>query len=424
MEDVHFSWSVNTKMGKNGGRRINSTDTDKFAEDQIIELQERQVKSSEDLLKLKASNEFRVKDESLICSTQYNDTIPVFDARILIENITFKDDRNLDDCVSLKTRLSQKLYNIFFDGAGCFILRNGYTTSLMRDFNFWCEQMIGEENENIGKEKTGTNGNQSVSEDKNFIHPTQKGKYLINDVLSRLAKTNPSLLYQLLYDSNGAYVLHQLMDVLLGFGKVGAAAAHWITPNSNTKQLSHVDFPLNINSSPFWGMSQEKMKKYTTVTQMNQILPHYSCQVLIAADSMNETNGSTEVIPCSQSIPNLDLEIAKGSRFYDTLENVGLFQNVELGQGDILVFNRRLIHRGGANRSMKRRNALIMQYVWLWGVGQEMLDVHMIIPKLLDAHKQRKKKDEDNEKSEFRESFNEFMVRINPPYPKDTRLGT
>ena len=88
MEDVHFSWSVNTKMGKNGGRRINSTDTDKFAEDQIIELQERQVKSSEDLLKLKASNEFRVKDESLICSTQYNDTIPVFDARILIENIT------------------------------------------------------------------------------------------------------------------------------------------------------------------------------------------------------------------------------------------------------------------------------------------------------------------------------------------------
>ena len=37
-----------------------------------------------------------------------------------------------------------------------------------------------------------------------------------------------------------------------------------------------------------------------------------------------------------------------------------------------------------------------MQYVWLWGVGQEMLDVHMVIPKLLDAHKQRKKKDEDN----------------------------
>ena len=70
-----------------------------------------------------------------------------------------------------------------------------------------------------------------------------------------------------------------------------------------------------------------------------------------------------------------------------------MFKNVELQQGDALVFNRRLIHRGGANYSQKRRNALIMQYVWLWGVGQEILEVNSIIPKLIDIHRKSKAQD-------------------------------
>ena len=170
-------------------------------------------------------------------------------------------------------------------------------------------------------------------------------------------------------------------------------------------------------------MSVEKMKQITTKKQLNDFLPHYSCQALIATDSMDENNGSTEVIPCSQVIPNVDLAISKGSKFYEGLEKAGMFVNVELDQGDVLIFNRRLIHRGGANQSERRRNALIMQYVWLWGVGQEILNVDEIVPKLTEVHKNAKN-EEGEDKKQFRENFGDFIVRINPPYPKDTRLGT
>ena len=123
-----------------------------------------------------------------------------------------------------------------------------------------------------------------------------------------------------------------------------------------------------------------------------------------------------------QVVPNVDLAISKGSKFYERLEKAGMFVNVELDQGDVLFFNRRLIHRGGANRSERRRNALIMQYVWLWGIGQEILNIDYIVPKLMEVHKNTKKEEEDQK--QFREDFKDFIVRINPPYPKDTRLGT
>merc|ERR1712020_197858 len=97
---------------------------------------------------------------------------------------------------------------------------------------------------------------------------------------------------------------------------------------------------------------------------------------------MDEKNDSTEVIPCSQKISNLDLAITKETNFYDMLEKTSLFRNVQLGQGDVLIFNRRLIHRGGANKSDARRNALIIQYVSLWGVGQEILNVNSIVSSL------------------------------------------
>ena len=396
-------------------------------EEQLIQLENWQNEETKRILNLKASKHqqqaAQKDDEPLICDTQYNNTIPVIDAHLLlkvIENAGEEKEKMSQSTIENKYRLQNELYNIFFDGSGCFILKNMYNTSMMEMFNSWCEEMIEGANEEVKVAEEEVNVHQNASKDKNFIHPTQKGKFLINDVLSRLAETNPLLLYQLLYDSNGAFVLHWLVDVLLGFGKIGAAAAHWITPNSNNKQFSHVDFPLNINSSPFWGMSEERLRKFTTMTQMNLMLPHYSCQVLIATDSMNERNGSTEVIPCSQKISNIDLAITKGSKFYNKLEQTSFFQNVKLDQGDVLFFNRRLVHRGGANGSQKRRNALIMQYVWLWGVGQEILDVNVIVPKLIEIHQTLKPKDE----KEPREAFEDFLVRIQPPYPKDTRLGT
>ena len=49
--------------------------------------------------------------------------------------------------------------------------------------------------------------------------------------------------------------------------------------------------------------------KYTTKHQINEMLTNYSLQVLIASDNMDVSNGSTEVVPFSHQIKNLDLRI-------------------------------------------------------------------------------------------------------------------
>ena len=84
-------------------------------------------------------------------------------------------------------------------------------------------------------------------------------------------------------------------DVLLGFMKFGAATAHWIQSKGD-RQLSHVDYPMHVGSGPFWEGSEEVMKRYTTRDQVNNVLPYFSVQVLIASDAMDVSNGSTEVV--------------------------------------------------------------------------------------------------------------------------------
>jgi len=400
MGEAHHSWLELEEEVENN-KNLFWTEED-ASKEKVIELQRLQEKEARKIKNLTSEN------KDLMIDSQYNNIVPVLDSKVLL-NLICTSDTEKRKC------LAATLSDMFYQGGGCFVVRSGYTSEVMEKFNDWCEKMINGD----GQEETEGNNNEKVSEDPNFVHPTQKGKFMINDVLSRMVGTDPMLLYTLLYDSQGAYILHWLVDVLLGFGKVGAAAAHWITPTSNTRQLSHVDFPLNINSSPFWVQDVEKMMRLTTVHQMNTMLPHYSCQVLIAADQMDATNGSTEVIPCSQSIASADLAIVKDSKFYKILEESSLFQNVVLEQGDILFFNRRLIHRGGANMSQKRRNALIMQYVCLWGVGQELINMKSIATTLLELHQNK-----SNKQTKEREEFQDFLTRIQPPYPKDTRLGT
>ena len=428
MANFHFSWYCDTATYQNGNLKEFWTDEDSISKEleQLKKWQNEEVQKISDLI---TSSNFTHLNEPVICGTQYGGVIPVLDSRLLLQLVRSREEKK--EChkeIEDITDFQKSMYEMFFHGSGCFVMKNLYDPSLMEEFNSWCTGMISDSCENTGKtvnKNDTSNHRDNASGDSNFVHPTQKGKYLINDVLSRLASTNNiMLLYNLLYDSDGAFLLHWLIDGMLGFGKIGAAAAHWITPNSNSKQFSHVDFPMNINSSPFWGMSPDKVRKLTTRTQLNTILPHHSCQVLIACDSMNEKNGSTEVIPCSQKISNLDLAITKESSFYNMLEGMSLFRNVQLDQGDVLIFNRRLIHRGGANKSDNRRNALIIQYVSLWGVGQEILNVNSILSSLTEYHHHMVSKNEYSEARSDREQFNDFLVRINPPYPKDTRTGT
>ena len=152
-----------------------------------------------------------------------------------------------------------------------------------------------------------------------------------------------------------------------------------------------------------------KMMKLTTTTQLNNILPYYSIQILIASDRMNETNGATELVPGSHLIPNIDLLIHDEDK-YNEIEPY--FKSVKLQQGDFLIFNRRLIHRGGHNGSDKRRNSLIMQAVWLWGVGQEIIEYDEVLKNL---------KDSDEFKSLDDEQRKAFLIRLKAPYPANIK---
>ena len=64
-----------------------------------------------------------------------------------------------------------------------------------------------------------------------------------------------------------------------------------------------------------------------------------------------------------------------------------------------------------------------MQYEWLWGVGQETLDTERIVKAVQDLRKNGDVKKVSNTATDH-DRFVEFLKRIQPPYPKDTRLGT
>lgn len=128
---------------------------------------------------------------------------------------------------------------------------------------------------------------------------------------------------------------------------------------------------------------------------------------------MSVANGSTECVPCSHLMDNLDAAILE-REVYDNFEKH--FVNVTLDQGDILIFNRGLCHRGGKNISQKRRNSLIMQCVWLWGIGQEIIDFDRLIEKLSSTSERYNEMSDDDKKT--------FELRLKAPYPLDTVKST
>ena len=305
------------------------------------------------------------------------------------QTIPLYDTNNPDfDIMNKQTQL--KVYNSFYDDYGAIIVRNAFDKQLMDEYNKWCESFL-----------------EIAKLDGNCRHPKQPGKYLINDIILRLAKDNAGLLMKLI---NNPYITC-FCDILLGFMKYGSCTTHWIEPNGD-RQLSHVDYPMHVGSGPFWEPDVNKLMQLTTRNQINNILPHFSIQLLIASDAMDVNNGSTEIIPKSHRISDIDVLI-HDKEVYDELEPY--FINVELEQGDFLIFNRRLVHRGGKNISAKKRNSLIMQCVWLWGVGQEIIEYNKVLEYLKEC----------KEFNELNESEKEtFLTRLKPPYPADIKIAT
>jgi hypothetical protein len=275
----------------------------------------------------------------------------------------------------------EELTNIFYKTHGCFIVKGMYNKNTMDIFNEWVKHMLD-----------------IVKHDLNFVHPIQSDKRLINDMLDRLSSTDISLFKQI-FDNNDLY---HFSDILLGFSYFGSATTHYLNPNGKRQQI-HVDYPLHLHSSPFWSGDISKMKKMMTRYQVENVLPQHSLQILIAPHDMSIKNGSTEIIPGSHLINDIDIHV-HNPKLKSELEH--LFVNSTLEAGDVLFFNRRVVHRGGENISNSPRNALILQCVNMWSVPQEEYDYEKVV---------------DNVSGKISDTL---LQRLKQPYPKNIKVET
>jgi ectoine hydroxylase-related dioxygenase (phytanoyl-CoA dioxygenase family) len=259
----------------------------------------------------------------------------------------------------------------------------------MEEYNNWCYEFL----------------NNPDNKQTNYFHPKQKNKLIINNIIEIMSKNNPKLLLSLI---NNKY-LNQILDKLLGFSCFGSLTCHCIKPQGE-RQHTHVDYPIHVGSGKFWDNNPSNIDKYITEHQLNNILPYFSLQCLIASDTMSKFNGSTEVIPGSHLIHNVDKKVLD-KEFCNSIENN--FINANLEQGDVLLFNRRLIHRGGHNMSNLNRNSLIIQYVWLFGLQQHKHNYQQIYENLISSNAFQSLTDE-NKKN--------LLLRIKQPYPIDTTI--
>jgi ectoine hydroxylase-related dioxygenase (phytanoyl-CoA dioxygenase family) len=277
---------------------------------------------------------------------------------------------------------NKSIINNFYEKAGCLIIKNVFTTELMSKYNNFCYE----------------NFEDVLNNQENCSHPKQKDKITINDLLERLSKQDPELLIKLINNNK----LNKVLDILLGFACIGSMSTHCIKPGGK-RQKSHVDYPLHIGSGLFW--ENNKIDEYLTDYQINNILPYYSIQCFIASDACDEKNGSTEVMIGSHLITDVGKKILDNN-FYRDIEDK--FINVKLEKGDVLLFNRDLIHRGGFNQSKYNRNSCIIQYVWLFGIPQAIRNSQLIFNNL--ENELNKLNNEEKKKIKY---------RIRQPYPID-----
>lgn len=285
--------------------------------------------------------------------------------------------------------MREHVYRLFYDTVGCIIVKNAFPEHTMDRVNRWTEAMLSTR----------------ARDDPNRTHAKQKDKLLVNDVMGRMAETAPDLLMQTVLSD----ALTVPLDALLGFARVGAATMHWIQPGGD-RQQSHVDYPIHVGSGAFWEGRTSKVMEMMTRYQINKIMPYYSVQALVATDAMDASNGSTEVVPCSHLLPDMDLLVHR-PEIRNALEP--LFMNVRLNQGDVLLFNRRLCHRGGQNRSQARRNALIVQSVFMWGIGQEIIHHKKVVSHLGTSSKSYASLSDEEKKR--------IALRMKAPYPVDVK---
>ena len=90
--------------------------------------------------------------------------------------IYYKDSIN-----SMNTDLGNEIYNNFFNDVGVLIVRNAYDNNVIDRYDKWSKLEL-----------------EKAKNDKNFRHPKQSGKFLINDIIGRMGISDPELLMEII----------------------------------------------------------------------------------------------------------------------------------------------------------------------------------------------------------------------------------
>ena len=102
--------------------------------------------------------------------------------------------------------------------------------------------------------------------------------------------------------------------------------------------------------------------------------PSYSFSTIVAVDDFTAENGGTEIIPGSHRWSDAQIEGQYDGRRHDRAMPASLEAQLVpmvVPAGTCILFHGTLMHRGGANRSMRPRLAFSNQYCEPWARTQE-----------------------------------------------------
>ena len=223
-------------------------------------------------------------------------------------------------------------------GNGYAIIKNVFDENTVDELNEAVTAFVEEDHGRLSK--------------KNIDHFATKNTRVWN-FPERLAEYDPKVLLKLITNKH----MNDIIDGFLGRFHVGSLAVNIVNPGSD-EQSWHTDYPV--------GFSKTNCSEFSRF-HMNHLYAYFSLQVGIALTDMNITNGVTQLVPRSHRIDNIDSKILKGNFVEHDIVTP------TLKRGDVVFFNRRLVHRAGANTGASPRTMVLLQAVMPFGLGMERI---------------------------------------------------
>lgn len=292
------------------------------------------------------------------------------------------------------------------EGPGVAVARNVFTENEMEALAEWCrEYWVKQEDE--AKKNAGA---KKVQKD-HFAAGSNRRVWQVPEKLPA----------DLLISLTANEKMNGLVDSFLGKYHIGSYAVNEVAPGGPA-QLLHTDYPPGF-------YTKEELRDTFSKHALQHIYPYFSLQAGVAVSAMDSSNGATEVVPFSHQVEDNDWQVlaakdvATGKlsvgdavfagqgggrtvswgewshreegwdwvlRALESIRAEGdnpladrkyIVQN-RLERGDVLLFNRKLLHRGGENTSDTPRTALLLQAIMPFGVKMEQLDSKGVVGKL------------------------------------------